>query len=90
MWGEEDQKLQLHPLLLPISNLQALRAQRHTFHSEHRPSPMCPEGATVPGEQEARPSWGQLGFLAPNHRRPGETKCWPSGKACDTERRVQV
>ena len=21
-------------------------------------SPMCPEGATVPGKQEARPSWG--------------------------------
>ena len=42
------------------------------------------------GEQEARPSGGQRGFLAPIHRHPGETKCWRSGKACDTELRVQV
>ena len=42
------------------------------------------------GEQEARPSGGQRGFLAPIHRHPGETKCWRSGKACDTELRVLV
>lgn len=60
MWGEEDQKLQLHPLLLPISSLGPRAGPCPTQNTDK--APCAQKGAhTVPGEQEARPSWGQLG-----------------------------
>ena len=53
------------PSCCPSPAYKPSRAQMHTSHSEHSPSPMCPKEDMVLGECEELPSWVQEGFRAP-------------------------